>query len=595
VTDGTHYMKGEVVQVTTPAGQAYYHVLDENVSQLANVGQIYATTPMENAHAASTPVVQVNPLLTVQALDVGRWGTRLQVAVQDEPAGLVSGTTLATIISRTQIKLASSAGVESGTVLQFTDPTNGNAVVGSPVKVDSLNRTNLTITLNAATPLSVQQINAYNNLKLSGQQLGVQSREFSITIWWLQQPDPAIPSRNTTVLDSEVWHNLSMDPRCSRYVQTIIGDINGPPRLSDGRPDGQSWYIRVHDVAQDLLPLGQNPQLFSVRLGPEALVDVLPTGQTQPARRTLEGGDDSIDTLDDSVYIGQDAADPVNRTGLFTLMNVDEISIIACPGRTGVEIQQALITQCETMLYRFAVLDSPPPPNDAMADVMAQRQQFDTKYAALYYPWLTIDDPYPNNLNNIGPFAIPPSGPVIGIYAQVDQEIGVFKAPANVAVSGITGLQRTLYKAQQDILNPYPVNINVIRDFRMYDRGIVVYGARVITSDTDWLYVDVRRLLIYIEASLYQGLQWAVFEDNSEPLWSRIRRAIINFLTVIWRNGGLQGATADQAFFVKCDLTTMTQTDIDSGRLIAIVGVAPVKPAEYVIIRIGLWSPPSSL
>ena len=179
---------------------------------------------------------------------------------------------------------------------------------------------------------------------------------------------------------------------------------------------------------------------------------------------------------------------------------------------------------------------------------------------------------------------------MLGIYARTDIERGVHKAPANEVVRGIIGLQRLLNKSEHDILNPYPVNINVIRDFRNDSRGIRVYGGRVITSDSDWKYVNVRRLLIFIEASINRGLQWVVFEPNAEPLWARVRRSITNFLTLVWRNGALEGTKVEEAFFVKCDRTTMTQTDIDSGRLICVVGVAPVKPAEFVIVRIGLWT-----
>jgi uncharacterized protein len=157
-------------------------------------------------------------------------------------------------------------------------------------------------------------------------------------------------------------------------------------------------------------------------------------------------------------------------------------------------------------------------------------------------------------------------------------------------VRGITGLQRTLNKGEQDILNPFPANINVIRDFRTNNRGLRVFGARVLTSDPDWKYINVRRLLIFIEASIDRGLQWVVFEPNAEALWARVRRSISNFLTLIWRDGGLEGTKVEEAYFVKCDRTTMTQTDIDNGRLIVLVGVAPVKPAEFVIIRIGLFT-----
>jgi phage tail sheath protein FI len=242
------------------------------------------------------------------------------------------------------------------------------------------------------------------------------------------------------------------------------------------------------------------------------------------------------------------------------------------------------------MRYRFAVLDAHQTPRDALANVQNQRQQFDTKYAALYHPWLLIPNPYPTGVTPIPDYPIPPSGHTLGIYARTDIERGVHKAPANEVVRGIIGLQRKINKEQQDILNPYPVNINVIRDFRDSNRGIRVYGGRCITSDSDWKYVNVRRLLIFIENSIDRGLQWAVFEPNAEPLWARVRRSITNFLNLVWRNGALEGTKPEEAFFVKCDRTTMTQTDIDSGRLICVVGVAPVKPAEFVIVRVGLWT-----
>lgn len=587
-TNDTNYSANELIRISTSDGSVFFHHLATVPAGASTPDDTFikSVSPLYNAHAVGEIVVPRDPMIGIWALDAGAWGNRLRVAVQDEPAGLLSKTTLTQIVSPTKIKLASSAGVEVGTILEFSSPLLGGAVVGDCAKVTGVSKADQTITL--AAPLSPAQLNAAQAAKTAGRALGVRSREFRITVWLLRQPDPALPSRNENVLASETWSLLSMDPRHSRYFQTIIGYVHGPKRLSDGRPEGQSWYIRVEDQAPD------EATLWSVRLGPEALVDTLPTGQPQPAQRKLEQGDDSIDTINDSTYIGADADDPKDRTGLFSLMNVDEISIVACPGRTSPEMQGALISHCEDMLYRVAVLDGPPPPDDALADVMAQRQQFDSKYAALYYPWLTIDDPFPTNLNNVAQFAIPPSGHVIGIFARVDNDKGVHKAPANEVVNGIIGLQRTLYKPQQDILNPYPVNINVIRDFRSNDRGIAVYGARIITSDTDWKYVNVRRLLIFIEHSLLLGLQWAVFEVNYEPLWARVRRSIVNFLTTVWRNGALEGETAEQAFFVKCDQTTMTQTDIDNGRLIAVIGVAPVKPAEYVIIRIGLWAGPTT-
>jgi uncharacterized protein len=178
----------------------------------------------------------------------------------------------------------------------------------------------------------------------------------------------------------------------------------------------------------------------------------------------------------------------------------------------------------------------------------------------------------------------PPSGHLAGIYARVDVERGVHKAPANELIRGIVQIDQTINKREQDLLNPFPININVLRFFP--DRGNRVWGARVVTSDPEWKYINVRRLFIFLESSLTVGTQWVVFEPNDEPLWARVRASVSNFLTTVWRSGALQGATAAEAFFVKCDRTTMTQDDIDNGRLIILVGVAPVKPAEFVIFRI---------
>jgi phage tail sheath protein FI len=240
-----------------------------------------------------------------------------------------------------------------------------------------------------------------------------------------------------------------------------------------------------------------------------------------------------------------------------------------------------MVTQCERLADRFAVLSV----LGQQGNVGGINPPRDTSYAAIYYPWVRVFDPFTRDT-----VLVPPVGHVTGIYARTDRERGVHKAPANEVVRGVVGLQRLLNKGEHDILNPYPININVIRDFRQNSRGIRVYGGRVITSDPDWKYVNVRRLLIFIEASLNRGLQWVVFEPNAEPLWARVRRSITNFLNLVWRNGALEGTKAEEAFFVKCDRTTMTQTDIDSGRLICVVGVAPVKPAEFVIVRIGLWT-----
>jgi phage tail sheath protein FI len=582
VTDGDGYNQDKIIRLTTPRGECFYHRLTgPALSSLGTLpgfvpADVTLTEAVTRSHPIGSAIVSRQALLEVQALDAGGWGDRLRISVEDEEVGLVPHTTIESAVNDTTVRLTSLAGVEPGTILEFVSAIDAS-VIDAPVKVVGIDRRERTASL--ANPMSSAQSDG-----LAQGVLNARSREFRLTVSLLSQPNAALPTRDNSVIATEVFRHLSMDPRHSRYVGKVIGEIDGEPRLSDRRAEGESWYVRVRDVAATEAEWGP------VRLGPEALVDVLPDGREQPARQALAGGFDSVATLSDSTYIGTDDYEPANRTGLFTLKNEEDISLIACPGRTSTRMQQALIDHCESMHYRFAVLDGSPPPRDSLSDVQAQRQAYDTKYAALYHPWLLIPDPYPINLAQVADFAIPPSGHMLGIYARTDIERGVHKAPANEVVRGIKGLQRTLRQSEQDILNPFPVNINVIRDFRSNNRGIRVWGGRVITSDPDWKYINVRRLLIFIESSVERGLQWVVFEPNSESLWARVRRTVTNFLTIVWRNGALEGSRVEEAFFVKCDRTTMTQTDIDNGRLICVVGVAPVKPAEFVIIRIGLWT-----
>ena len=264
------------------------------------------------------------------------------------------------------------------------------------------------------------------------------------------------------------------------------------------------------------------------------------------------------------------------RTGIQAFVDNDVVSIIAVPGVTDPNVQLSLVAHCENLASRFAVLDIP---QDAkkVQDIINHRNIFDTTYAALYHPWLTVFDPL--DKRNI---CIPPSGSVMGIYARTDNTRGVHKAPANEVVRSCVGLDVQFNIGEQDILNPKGVNL--IRAFP--GMGIRVWGARTASSDGSWKYINVRRLFIFIEESIKANTNWAVFEPNDEVLWVRVQRTIEVFLTNLWRGGSLAGTSPDLAFFVNIGRTTMTQDDIDNGRLICVIGVAPVKPAEFVIFRI---------
>jgi phage tail sheath protein FI len=288
--------------------------------------------------------------------------------------------------------------------------------------------------------------------------------------------------------------------------------------------------------------------------------------------RLLQGVD-ALDSLQPADFVGVDRG-PGRRTGIRALEDIEEVSICAVPGMWSRTVQAALIGHCEFMKDRFAVLDAQR--GLTVQEVMAFRSSLDSKYAALYHPWLTVLDPLTNE-----DVPAPPAGHMAGVYAFVDNDRGVHKAPANVVIQQITGFDDDINTREQDLLNP--VGINALRGFP--NRGLRVWGARTISSIPEWRYINVRRLFIFIEDSIKQGTQWVVFEPNAEPLWALVTQAVTNFLDTVWRSGALEGLRQEEAFFVRCDRSTMTEDDIANGRLIVLIGIAPVRPAEFVIFR----------
>jgi len=308
----------------------------------------------------------------------------------------------------------------------------------------------------------------------------------------------------------------------------------------------------------------------------------------------LTGGGDG-QALDAKALTGR-VADPDDlnhaATGLGALAEIDDIAIVAMPDtvdladtdqKTAVD---SLIAHCEKLRYRMAIID--PPRDSSISEVRRFRSQFDTTFAALYYPWVRIVDPTARPDPGAPPVLldVPPSGYVAGIYSRSDAARGVHKAPANEVVLGITGFTTNVTYDRQTVLNPD--GINALRFFE--GRANRVWGARTMSSDPEWKYVNVRRLFIYLEHSIDKSTQWAVFEPNNERLWGSIRQTIEDFLVATWTTGALMGTKPEEAFFVRCDRTTMTQNDLDNGRLICLIGVAPTYPAEFVIFRIGQWT-----
>ena len=273
---------------------------------------------------------------------------------------------------------------------------------------------------------------------------------------------------------------------------------------------------------------------------------------------------------------------------LAVLAGIEEVEVVALPdsGDLGGEAAsrkaaRELVAHVERQRHRIAVLD--PPVGSSTAQVRAFRAQFDSSRAALYYPWVAVADPSGTALRSKARqrLLLPPCGFVSGVYARGD----VAKGPAGEIVGAI-GFERTIAKAEADVLNPDA--INVLRT--VAGRGQRVVGTRTLSSDAEWKYVSVRRLLSFLERSIEQGTEWVAFEPNNERLWGHVRRTIDDFLLAQWRTGMLLGTKPEAAYFVRCDRTTMTQDDLDNGRLVCLVGVAVLRPAEFVVFRIGRWT-----
>jgi uncharacterized protein len=413
----------------------------------------------------------------------------------------------------------------------------------------------------------------------------------------------------------ETFTGVSLDQAHPRYVVNIVNPQ--PKNIVPAQVGIPSQYIRVKD-------------LFSPTPYPNNLPN--PSApQLDDGILSLWGGRDGIAALQMSEYIGNLASE--RKWGIRSLEEIDEISIVAapdilieptpaviytappakpvniclpCPTTTPsipmpvpppveaapqftldevFQVQQALIAHCELMQYRFAILDPPdfgyPKQQVDLGEVQSWRQQFDTMYAALYYPWILVLDPLQSGNQVVR--RIPPSGHVAGVYANTDLTIGVHQAPANSVVQWAQDLTNQVTAEMQALLNP--LQVNCVRSFS--GRGIRVYGARTLSSDASWLFVNVRRLVSMIEHALEISLQWAVFEPNNVHLWNLVSTAITNYLESVWQKGALMGDTAADAFYVICDQTTNTLATTSVGQMIAEVGVAPALPAEFVVFRLG--------
>jgi phage tail sheath protein FI len=394
---------------------------------------------------------------------------------------------------------------------------------------------------------------------------------------------------------TNVWDNIALDPKHENTFGTpdsISRTFSqNPSSLSQARTlpivvlvgEGLSTGV---EFIQTLIAYGTSSK-SNESLSANLLDNLDSTDSERSVEILLTGGNDG-QLPGAEEYAGNINEQTNAKFGLVSFEDLEDIAIVATPGATAnykdrtaeaTAIINALIAHAERMRYRIAVIDSGD--DQSISEVRAMRAKIDSKYAAFYYPWIRVLDPVTNSEINL-----PPSGFVAGIYARNDTNRAVYKAPANEVVGLAIGFEKMLNRAQQEVLNPEGINC-----FRFFEgRGFRLWGARTTSSDPEWKYVNLRRYFAYLERSIDKGTQWAVFEPNGSMLWDNVRRTIEDFLFNEFQMGALLGDKPDKAYFVRCDRSTMTQNDLDNGRLVCLVGVAPLRPAEFVIFRIGQWT-----
>jgi hypothetical protein len=375
--------------------------------------------------------------------------------------------------------------------------------------------------------------------------------------YWSTMPNPVfdpfkIENRNLQPRPQymEDYDDLSVDPKSSDYfVKRLVNTATNQPVSTLAGLDSQV-ALPTKPAPTDGEFLDQDGADDANALGPDDF-----TGKIASGRDQLSG----LKALE---------LDPFRNVALVYAPN---------PPDNSNDIMRAIIDHCELMRFRFAVIDCKRSDEPSELDPRSAPTSWESSYAAFYAPWITISDPLSGARKET-----PPGGHVLGVYARTDTGRGVFKSPANETVRGALNVRYDINENTQGSLNPR--GVNVIRSFPA--RGIRVWGARTLSSNSLWKYVSVRRLFIFLEHSIYDGTQWVVFEPNDDRLWARVKDTVTLFLRTQWRAGALFGRTEQEAFFITCDRTTMTQDDILNGRLICEIGIAPVRPAEFVIFRI---------
>lgn len=426
---------------------------------------------------------------------------------------------------------ATAAELGVGSVIQISQGATLEIAVVKAIQTERISPTLVTYRVELASRLS----NGYDRSS-AAVAIQVESQEFTLTV----------KQGSTT----ETRANLSMAVGHPRYVAIVLA---------------QEPFTLVK-VQQPSIPSNAPP----AEQRPAEVTDQALTGGVADTPSALSLGD--------------------YQTALDTLRDVDEVNFIAIPDSQNASVQLALLSHCETMGDRFAIFDSLPVPPTGPGSVIDQVALLRSPrgFGALYYPWIKVTHPDGKVVE------IPPSGHIAGVYAKADIERGVHKAPANYTLNGSLGVKVDMNNDTQGVLNLE--NINVLRVFPGQARP-VVWGTRttVPKGETTWQYVNIRRLFLFLEESIQEGIRWAVFEPNNLQLWQKLKRTITEFLTRVWQDGGLFGATAEEAFYVRIDEALNPESEKALGRLYIEIGVRPSYPAEFIIVRIGIWQGGASI
>ncbi|WP_042378371.1 phage tail sheath family protein [Streptacidiphilus melanogenes] len=373
--------------------------------------------------------------------------------------------------------------------------------------------------------------------------------------------------------EAEVFDNLSLR-RGPRHAATVVKE--------------SSTLIVLEEVkgASALVPAkGTRVALTGGAAGPAGAAAAAPNGSASQDLARITPADYVGDTADRTGFAGLEAVENVTMLCVPDLMAAYQRGAVDLDGVKAVQL--AMIAHCELMADRVAILDAPPGLGaQQVREWRVDVAGYDSKYAALYWPWIKVMDPEKGR-----PTLLPPSGHVAGVWARSDETRGVHKAPANEVLRGVIDLETTITRGEHDQLNP--VAVNCIRSFP--GQGIRVWGARTLSSDPEWRYLNVRRLFNFVEKSILDGTNWVVFEPNDRFLWGSVRRTIMMFLRRVWRSGALFGSTPEEAFFVKCDEENNPPENRDAGILTVDVGIAPVKPAEFIVFRVSQYSQGAAL